>query len=48
MNHVVMSGDGSLVVTMSKDCTSRIWDTKTGSCLHVLEGRPCCFSARAP
>lgn len=33
-----MSSDGKLVVTLSKDCTSRIWDAQTGDCLHVLQG----------
>ena len=39
MNQVLISCDGKLAVTMSKDCTSRIWDAQTGACLHVLQGR---------
>jgi len=33
-----MTVDGSTVVTMSKDSTSRVWDAKDGTCMHVLRG----------
>ena len=35
---VLMSHDGRLLVTMSKDCTSRVWDATTGQCMLVLQG----------
>jgi hypothetical protein len=40
VNQVLMSSDGRLVVTLSKDTTCRIWDAQTGDCLHVLQGAP--------
>lgn len=33
-----MSQDGQTVVTLSKDCTARVWDATTGACRHVLTG----------
>lgn len=36
---VLMTGDGSRVVTLSKDATGRVWDADSGLCLHVLGGR---------
>lgn len=33
-----MSQDGQTVVTLSKDCTARVWDASTGACRHVLTG----------
>jgi WD40 repeat protein len=39
VNEVVMTDDGRRVVTVSKDCTARIWDAESGECLHVLSGR---------
>jgi WD40 repeat protein len=32
------SPDGWLIVSSSKDRTSRIWDLETGACKHILEG----------
>lgn len=39
-SQVLMTQDGATVVTMSKDCTVRVWDTATGDCRHVLTGAP--------
>lgn len=38
VNEVLMTSDGTTVVTLSKDYTARIWDAATGTCLHVLRG----------
>lgn len=38
VNEVVMTNDGRLVVTASKDCTARIWDVANKTCKHVLVG----------
>lgn len=38
VNEVLMTSDGGTVVTLSKDYTARIWDARTGTCLHVLRG----------
>jgi WD40 repeat protein len=38
VNEVLMTADGSTVVTLSKDYTARIWEAATGTCLHVLRG----------
>ncbi|KAI8113978.1 hypothetical protein M9434_002106 [Picochlorum sp. BPE23] len=37
VNELVMTKDGSHVITASKDSTLRVWDVRTGECLHVLE-----------
>src|SRR5262249_33738696 len=34
----VLSADGKRVLTSSSDKTLRLWDTKSGECLHILEG----------
>jgi len=31
------NSDGDKIVTGSFDKTARIWDTKTGKCIHVLD-----------
>lgn len=43
VNAAIVSHDASLVVTLSKDCTARVWDMQTGSTNHVLVGEslPC-------
>mmetsp|Transcript_17493 Transcript_17493/g.48802 ORF Transcript_17493/g.48802 Transcript_17493/m.48802 type:complete len:1525 (-) Transcript_17493:573-5147(-) len=38
INGVVMSEDGQIVVTYSKDMTARVWDVTAGCCKVVLEG----------
>ncbi len=38
VNQVLMTQDGQTVVTLSKDCTARVWDAATGDCRHVLTG----------
>lgn len=38
VNDVQMSADGQLIVTASKDCTARIWNTSSRQCKHVLVG----------
>jgi WD40 repeat protein len=38
VNQVLMTQDGQTVVTLSKDCTARVWDASTGACRHVLTG----------
>jgi WD40 repeat protein len=38
VNEVLMTSDGGTIVTLSKDYTARIWDSMTGTCLHVLRG----------
>ena len=38
VNEVVMTADGSTVVSFSKDATARVWDVATGTCSHVLRG----------
>jgi WD40 repeat protein len=32
------SPDGSLIGTASDDETAKIWSTRTGQCIHTLEG----------
>ncbi len=41
VNAAIVSQDGRLAVTLSKDCTARVWDLETGTCRHVLVGE--CF-----
>ena len=38
VNAAIVSQDGRLAVTLSKDCTARVWDLETGTCRHVLVG----------
>ena len=38
VNAALVSQDGRLAVTLSKDCTARVWDLETGTCRHVLVG----------
>lgn len=35
VNAALLTADGRLVLTLSKDCTARVWDAATGECLHV-------------
>lgn len=38
VNAALVTDDASLAVTLSKDCTARVWDLRTGTCMHVLVG----------
>ncbi|CAL8467022.1 g6558 [Coccomyxa elongata] len=38
VNAALVSDDGKLAVTLSKDCTARVWDLRSGTCMHVLVG----------
>lgn len=38
VNEVLITPDGSLVITLSKDFTARVWDSATGQCRFVLKG----------
>lgn len=38
VNAAYVSQDGCKVLTVSKDCTARIWDVSLGTSTHVLEG----------
>ena len=47
VNAALVSRDGRLAVTLSKDCTARVWDLETGTCRHVLVGgRRFCIKPR--
>ena len=49
VNAALVSRDGRLAVTLSKDCTARVWDLETGTCRHVLVGgRPFCICNQTP
>lgn len=38
VNAALVTDDGKLAVTLSKDCTARVWDLRSGTCMHVLVG----------
>lgn len=38
VNAAYITSDGRRVVTVSKDCTARVWDVAKGKPIHVLEG----------
>ena len=38
VNAAYMTHDGERVLTVSKDCTARIWDVAGEATVHVLEG----------
>ena len=38
VNMALVSADGTRAATLSKDCTVRVWDLRTGACLQVLVG----------
>ena len=38
VNAALLTADGARALTLSKDCTARVWDAATGACLHVLIG----------
>jgi WD40 repeat protein len=38
INKVLMTRDGSKVITLSKDATARVWDAHTGNCLFIFTG----------
>jgi hypothetical protein len=38
VNMALVSADGARCATLSKDCTVRVWDLRTGACLQVLVG----------
>lgn len=38
VNEVLLAADGLVAVTLSKDCTARVWSAESGACLHVLSG----------
>ena len=50
VNAALVTDDGKLAVTLSKDCTARVWDLRNGTCMHVLVGEsslchvPACIS----
>lgn len=37
VNAVYLNADGSRAISVSKDCTARLWDASTGGCLMVLQ-----------
>ncbi len=37
VNELVITHDGTRIITASKDSTLRVWDAQTGECVHVLE-----------
>ena len=38
VNAALVTADGSRAVTLSKDCTARVWDLRSGACTDVLVG----------
>ena len=38
VNAALVTEDGAVAVTLSKDCTARVWDLNAGTCTHVLVG----------
>jgi WD40 repeat protein len=36
--HAVFSPDGTRILTASDDCTARVWDAATGTCLAICKG----------
>ena len=38
VNGVLVTPDGKVAVTFSKDTTARLWSLSSGECLHVLQG----------
>jgi WD40 repeat protein len=38
VNAALVTADGARAVTLSKDCTARVWDLRTGACTDVLVG----------
>ena len=43
INAVVVTQDGTKVLTVSKDCTARVWDVQEARTIHVLSGEcPLC------
>lgn len=38
VNAALVTDDGAVAVTLSKDCTARVWDLNAGTCTHVLVG----------
>lgn len=47
INTISFSSDGKLIATGSMDDTIRIWHTRTGNALHVIEGNSCWKGVRA-
>ena len=46
VNAALVTADGGRAVTLSKDCTARVWDLSSGACIDVLVGAsPWCCSA---
>jgi WD40 repeat protein len=41
VNQVLLTRDGQRAVTVSKDCTARLWDVAAASCCAVLKVRRC-------
>lgn len=39
VNGVLLTADGSIAISWSKDTTARVWDTATGACKLVLQVR---------
>ena len=38
INAVCVTADGKWVLTVSKDCTARVWDVQKAMTIHVLSG----------
>jgi WD40 repeat protein len=42
VNEVYLTRDGATAVTVSKDCTVRVWDVAAGECAKVGAGPRAC------
>ena len=48
VNAALVTADGARAVTLSKDCTARVWDLHTGACTDVLVGTALLLTLPAP